>query len=291
MPYIIGEVIIMKQLRAWLSQFALDTKEKNIQQVWFLYRPYLLGIFVVFVTVSGLGIYGLSQVFQGRQGQTNALVVEAETDEGTSDLLSSEEHLSENVVVSSSAVGGTASEISREEADEEADEESETIASSAANETWYVDIKGAVKIPQVVPVTPGMRVHDVVEMAGGVTGEADQSQVNLAQLVTDQMVIYVPKMGEEVSPSTEALVADSQVTESDVSVRSGDPNSDGGLVNINTADATMLQTLSGIGEKRAADIINYRETNGLFETIDDLDQVSGIGEKTMEKLRPLITVD
>lgn len=281
----------MKQLRAWLSQFALDTKEKNIQQVWFLYRPYLLGIFVVFLTVSGLGIYGLSQVFQGRQGQTNALVVEAETDEGTSDLLSSEEHLSENVVVSSSAVGGTASEISREEADEEADEESETIASSAANETWYVDIKGAVKIPQVVPVTPGMRVHDVVEMAGGVTGEADQSQVNLAQLVTDQMVIYVPKMGEEVSPSTEALVADSQVTESDVSVRSGDPNSDGGLVNINTADATMLQTLSGIGEKRAADIINYRETNGLFETIDDLDQVSGIGEKTMEKLRPLITVD
>ncbi|HCT97683.1 competence protein ComEA [Aerococcus sp. 150760007-1] len=281
----------MKQLRAWLSQFALDTKEKNIQQVWFLYRPYLLGIFVVFVTVSGLGIYGLSQVFQGRQGQTNALVVEAETDEGTSDLLSSEEHLSENVVVSSSAVGGTASEISREEADEEADEESETIASSAANETWYVDIKGAVKIPQVVPVIPGMRVHDVVEMAGGVTGEADQSQVNLAQLVTDQMVIYVPKMGEEVSPSTEALVADSQVTESDVSVRSGDPNSDGGLVNINTADATMLQTLSGIGEKRAADIINYRETNGLFETIDDLDQVSGIGEKTMEKLRPLITVD
>lgn len=281
----------MKQLRAWLSQFALDTKEKNIQQVWFLYRPYLLGIFVVFVTVSGLGIYGLSQVLQGRQGQTNALVVEAETDEGTSDLLSSEEHLSENVVVSSSAVGGTASEISREEADEEADEESETIASSAANETWYVDIKGAVKIPQVVPVTPGMRVHDVVEMAGGVTGEADQSQVNLAQLVTDQMVIYVPKMGEEVSPSTEALVADSQVTERDVSVRSGDPYSDGGLVNINTADATMLQTLSGIGEKRAADIINYRETNGLFETIDDLDQVSGIGEKTMEKLRPLITVD
>lgn len=281
----------MKQLRAWLSQFALDTKEKNIQQVWFLYRPYLLGIFVVFVTVSGLGIYGLSQVFQGRQGQTNALVVEAETDEGTSDLLSSEEHLSENVVVSSSAVGGTASEISREEANEEANEESETNANSAPNETWYVDIKGAIKVPQVVPVTPGMRVHDVVEMAGGVTGEADQSQVNLAQLVTDQMVIYVPKMGEEVSPSTEALVADSQVTESDVSVRSGDPYSDGGLVNINTADATMLQTLSGIGEKRAADIINYRETNGLFETIDDLDQVSGIGEKTMEKLRPLITVD
>ncbi|WP_448668229.1 helix-hairpin-helix domain-containing protein [Aerococcus viridans] len=263
----------------------------NMQQVWFLYRPYLLGIFVVFLTVSGLGIYGLSQVFQGRHGQNNALVVEAETDEVTSDSLVPEERLSKNTVVSSSTVSGIASEISREEANEEANEESKTNANSAANETWYVDIKGAIKVPQVVPVTPGMRVHDVVEMAGGVTGEADQSQVNLAQLVTDQMVIYVPKVGEEVSPSTEALVADSQVTESAVSESSGDATSGGDLVNINTADTTMLQTLSGIGEKRAADIINYRETNGLFETVDDLDQVSGIGEKTMEKLRPLITVN
>lgn len=277
----------MNQLRAWLRQFQLDIKEMNIQQVWSLYRPYLLGIFVVCLTVSGLGIYGFSQVFQGRQGQTNALMVEAETDEATSDSLAPEEGLSENTVVSSSAVSGIASEISREEANEE----SETNANSAPNETWYVDIKGAIKVPQVVPVTPGMRVHDVVEMAGGVTGEADQSQVNLAQLVTDQMVIYVPKVGEEVSPSTEALVADSKVTESAVSESSGDGTSGGDLVNINTADTTMLQTLSGIGEKRAADIINYRETNGLFETVDDLDQVSGIGEKTMEKLRPLITVN
>lgn len=277
----------MNQLRAWLRQFQLDIKEMNIQQVWSLYRPYLLGIFVVFLTVSGLGIYGFSQVFQGRQGQTNTLMVEAETDEATSDSLAPEEHLSKNTVVSSSAVSGIASEISREEANEE----SETDANSAPNETWYVDIKGAIKVPQVVPVTPGIRVHDVVEMAGGVTGEADQSQVNLAQLVTDQMVIYVPKVGEEVSPSTEALVADSKVTESAVSESSGDGTSDGDLVNINTADTTMLQTLSGIGEKRAADIINYRETNGLFETVDDLDQVSGIGEKTMEKLRPLITVN
>lgn len=281
----------MNQLRAWLRQFQLDIKEMNIQQVWSLYRPYLLGIFVVFLTVSGLGIYGLSQVFQGRQGQTNTLMVEAETDEATSDSLVPEEGLSKNSVVSSSAVSGIASEISREEANEEVNEESETNANSAPNETWYVDIKGAIKVPQVVPVTPGMRVHDVVEMAGGVTGEADQSQVNLAQLVTDQMVIYVPKVGEEVSPSTEALVADSKVTEIAVSESSGDGTSGGDLVNINTADTTMLQTLSGIGEKRAADIINYRETNGLFETVDDLDQVSGIGEKTMEKLRPLITVN
>lgn len=281
----------MNQLRAWLRQFQLDIKEMNIQQVWSLYRPYLLGIFVVFLTVSGLGIYGLSQVFQGRQGQTNALMVEAETDEATSDSLAPEEGLSKNSVVSSSAVSGIASEISREEANEEVNEESETNANSAPNETWYVDIKGAIKVPQVVPVTPGMRVHDVVEMAGGVTGEADQSQVNLAQLVTDQMVIYVPKVGEEVSPSTEALVTDSKVTEGAVSESSGDGTSGGDLVNINTADTTMLQTLSGIGEKRAADIINYRETNGLFETVDDLDQVSGIGEKTMEKLRPLITVN
>ena len=65
----------MNQLRAWLRQFQLDIKEMNIQQVWSLYRPYLLGIFVVFLTVSGLGIYGFSQYFR-RQSQTNALVRE-----------------------------------------------------------------------------------------------------------------------------------------------------------------------------------------------------------------------
>lgn len=266
----------MDRLKNWLQQFKVDINEKNIQQVWFLYKPYLLGIFVILLTMLGLIFYGTSQLFVSNQVDANAMFLESEADQAIEsdqeiDLIEEGSTIENSVAVSS--------QIS---------EETIETTSTSTSETWYVDIKGAINTPKVVPVKPGMRVHDAVEMAGGLTKEADQSQVNLAQLVTDQMVIYIPKSGEEMTSSTEALIADSQITETSAS---GQETTESELVNINTADATTLQTLSGIGEKRAADIINYRETNGLFETVDDLDQVSGIGEKTMEKLRPLITVN
>lgn len=266
----------MNQLKNWLQQFKVDINEKNIQQVWFLYKPYLLGIFVVLLTMLGLIFYGTSQLFVSNQVDADAVLLESEAHQAMEsdqeiDLIEESSAIENSVVVSS--------QIS---------EETIETTSTSTSETWYVDIKGAINTPKVVPVKPGMRVHDVVEMAGGLTKEADQSQVNLAQLVTDQMVIYVPKIGEEITPSTEALIADSQITETSAS---GQETTERELVNINTADATTLQTLSGIGEKRALDIINYRENNGPFATIEDLDQVSGIGDKTMEKLKPFITVN
>lgn len=268
----------MNQLKNGLQQFKVDINEKNIQQVWFLYKPYLLGIFVVLLTMLGLIFYGTSQLFLSNQVDADAVLLESEVDQAIEsnqdqnlDLIEEGSTIENSVAVSS--------QIS---------EETIETTSTSISETWYVDIKGAINTPKVVPVKPGMRVHDVVEMAGGLTKEADQSQVNLAQLVTDQMVIYVPKIGEEITPSTEVLIADSQITETSAS---GQETTESELVNINTADATTLQTLSGIGEKRALDIINYREANGPFATIEDLDQVSGIGDKTMEKLKPFITVN
>lgn len=271
----------MTQFRTWIKQLQADIKEKNIQQVWFLYRPYLLGIFVVVLTLLGIAGFGVSQIMTSNQVDSDQLVLASE-EELESDNLTPDQSqaVEENGVSEFSAnqVDATSNEIDKNAASDR----------SSTTETWYVDIKGAVKVPQVVPVEPGMRVHDAIEMVGGVTEEADKGQVNLAQLLSDQMVIYVPKKGETVDSATEALVVDAQVLEI------GDKSeleTENDLVNINTADATDLQTLSGIGEKRATDIMNYREANGPFKTIDDLDQVSGIGEKTMEKLRPLITVD
>lgn len=266
----------MDRLKNWLQQFKVDINEKNIQQVWFLYKPYLLGIFVFLLTMLGLIFYGTSQLFVSNQVDADTVLLESEAHQAMEsdqeiDLIEESSAIENSVVVSS--------QIS---------EETIETTSTSTSETWYVDIKGAINTPKVVPVKPGMRVHDVVEMAGGLTKEADQSQVNLAQLVTDQMVIYVPKIGEEITPSTEALIADSQIIETSAS---GQETTESELVNINTADATTLQTLSGIGEKRALDIINYREANGPFATIEDLDQVSGIGDKTMEKLKPFITVN
>lgn len=148
-----------------------------------------------------------------------------------------------------------------------------------------VDVKGAVRNPGVFIAKPGDRVIDLIASAGDFTKEADLNKVNLAQLVEDQMVIYVPRMGEEdvelpASASNGGAVAVSGSTEA----------SDGTKVNLNTATQTELETLTGIGPAKAMAIIEYRETTGKFQQIEDLKNISGFGDKTFEKLQDSITV-
>ena len=145
-----------------------------------------------------------------------------------------------------------------------------------------VDVKGAVSKPGVYTAQLGERVIDLVERAGGFLDDADQTKINLSQKVSDEMVIYVPIVGEDVE-IVEQMANFSQPTEKA-------SNSDG-KVNINHADSAMLQTLPGIGAGKAEAIIEYRETNGPFQTVEDLMNVSGIGEKTFEKLKDSITVE
>ena len=158
-------------------------------------------------------------------------------------------------------------------------EESESV-----QEIIIVDIKGAVKNPGVYRAETNMRVIDIIDLAGGLSETADADTVNLSQRVADQMVIYIPAIGEETDrPIT---VAENPLAEQE----SGNGVAGTEKVDINTADAVLLQTLNGIGEKKAALIIAYREENGSFQTIEDIMEVSGIGEKTFEGLKNLITV-
>lgn len=151
-------------------------------------------------------------------------------------------------------------------------------------EVIIVDIKGAVKKPGVYRAEADMRVIDIIDLAGGLGDTADADTVNLSQRVTDQMVIYIPAVGEESAPPIAAPnnTADEQ--------ESGNEEAETEKVDINTADAVLLQTLNGIGEKKAALIIAYREENGSFQTIEEIMEVSGIGEKTFEGFKNLITV-
>lgn len=123
--------------------------------------------------------------------------------------------------------------------------------SATVSEEWYVDVKGAVNKTGMYRIKEGMRLMDVIELAGGFTAEADQNQINFSKLLADQEIVYVPKVGEEIPTINEETKSAQNKTE--------DTNK---KININTADASELQQLSGIGEKRAADIINYREANG-----------------------------
>src|SRR5699024_5641836 len=127
-----------------------------------------------------------------------------------------------------------------------------------------VDIKGEVNQPGVYELDSEARVKDVVELASGFTGKADESLINLAQKVHDEMIIIVPGEDEaDVIRNGEASSTDSSVEK----------------VRINYATQEEIETLSGIGPSKAATIIQYREENVLFQTVDVLLELYGIGEK------------
>ena len=149
-----------------------------------------------------------------------------------------------------------------------------TEVSTTQETVIFVDIKGAVKNPGVYQMKVGDRVKDALDAAGGLTAEADSQKVNLAQRVEDQMVIVVPKVGEE----AEAIPAGA--TSKEVSKE--------GKVNINTATVEELKTLKGVGEKKAEAIIEYRKKNGSFKTKEDLMKVRGIGKKLFESFEERI---
>ncbi|HEM3698608.1 TPA: helix-hairpin-helix domain-containing protein [Streptococcus suis] len=144
-----------------------------------------------------------------------------------------------------------------------------------------VDVKGAVAKPGLYTLEADARVNDAVDAAGGLTSQADPKSINLAQKLSDEAVVYVASKDENIS------VVASTTASSAMSPEEKNTN----LVNLNTATEADLQTISGIGAKRATDIIAYREANGGFKSVDDLNNVSGIGDKTMESIRPYVTVD
>lgn len=137
-----------------------------------------------------------------------------------------------------------------------------------------VDIKGNVVRPGVYEVLNESRVQDVVELAGGFTEEANTLTVNLAEKVQDQMVVYV---GGEEDPLA-------------VAQPSSETSSESQKININLASKDELMQLNSIGSVKADNIIKYREEHGLFNSIEEITNVSGIGDKTFDSLKENLTI-
>ena len=157
-------------------------------------------------------------------------------------------------------------------------EGSSTKASAAAE--VYVDVDGAVVSPGVYRLKDGARVAQAIDAAGGL---APVTGLNRASKVTDGQKIHVPTVGEQQASIAEAGVDGGASASLGVSGATG-------LVNINTASAAELQTLSGIGPSMAQSIIDERTKNGAFASVDDLMRVSGIGEKKLAKIKDSICV-
>jgi competence protein ComEA len=169
-----------------------------------------------------------------------------------------------------------------------------TGAAVSAADSIFVDVYGAVKSPAVYELAWGSRIYEAVEAAGGLTDDADIRYINRATALVDGDRVYVPTRDEAESgkplPDSAGLVGGVSGGSRDVQGSSDASTSANGQVNINTADSSALQTLNGVGPSTAQKIIDYRESNGPFAKIENLKNVSGIGDKTFEKLKDHICV-
>ncbi|EJQ49016.1 comEA protein [Bacillus cereus BAG6X1-2] len=134
-----------------------------------------------------------------------------------------------------------------------------------------IDVKGAVFKEGVYEMKEGDRVKEAVEKAGGLLPDADRKKVNLAQMVQDQMLLYVPNKNEPVQEGVASSKSE-------------------GKVQINTASKEQLEKITGIGSRKAESILKYREEHGPFQKIDDLLEIDGIGRKSLEKIKDQIII-
>lgn len=148
------------------------------------------------------------------------------------------------------------------------------------NDQIKVHISGQINREGVYEVKDGDRLDDLIKQAGGLSPDADSNSLNLAMKLEDQMKIYIPSEGEILNQENE---------NTDQIVSKPDSTSEDGKININTASKEELMTLPNIGDKRAQAIIDYRESKK-FETIEEIKNVTGIGEKFYQSMIELITV-
>jgi competence protein ComEA len=149
-----------------------------------------------------------------------------------------------------------------------------------------VDVTGQVRRPGVYELPAGARVIDAIQRAGGPKENAELSVLNLAAPLADGQQVVVPKPGQVVPPG---VVPTAPVPGAAPGLAPGAPGS-GALINVNTADALTLEDLPGIGPVLSQTIVQHRTEHGPFTSVDQLEDVSGIGPATLEKLRPLVTV-
>ena len=146
---------------------------------------------------------------------------------------------------------------------------------TSSNNTIVVEIKGEVMKPDVYTLSEGSIVKDLIEMAGGLTNEADISNINRAKEINNHDLIIIRNIND-VNMETE--IENNEVSE----------ESDDGKISINNSDISKLKEIPGVGEVKANSIILYREKNNGFKSIEELKNVDGIGEKTFEKIKDSI---
>lgn len=174
------------------------------------------------------------------------------------------------------------------EAGQTMSEGKEERTEQAKSDRIFVDISGAVIRPGVYELTPGSRVYEAVEKAGGLSDSADENFLNQALMLEDgqKIRVYTVQETSELNLGTGSALGEQGVPVDTVLAGGADD----GLVNLNQADAATLMTLPGIGESKAADIIAYREEHNGFQNIEEIKNISGIKDAVFSKIKDKIAV-
>jgi len=153
---------------------------------------------------------------------------------------------------------------------------------SIENDNIVVDIKGAVKNPKEYKLKSGSRIRDLIQMAGGLTEEANEEKIYFSKILEDEQCIKIYKIGEEVEDLEMEVQEQEEKSKGSVDSK--------GKININKATVEELMTVPGIGQVKAQSMVDYRNDNGNFKSVDELTNISGIGVKTLEKLRDKVDI-
>ncbi len=190
-------------------------------------------------------------------------------------------------------------EVIDKEASCKDDNKSQQVVEDEVGKKIKVDVKGAVKKTGVYELEAGSNIQDAIKLAGGVTSKGSTKNINLSKKLTDEMVIYVFTKDElSKKEATNEVVCEVPKCECETVevVECPDVNGNDGntkpkeKVSLNKGTLEELMTLEGIGESKAVAIIDYREKNGPFLKLEDLMNVSGIGDKAFEKIKDNITL-
>ncbi|MGW7862287.1 helix-hairpin-helix domain-containing protein [Staphylococcus xylosus] len=163
-------------------------------------------------------------------------------------------------------------------------------SSKSENEFIVVDIKGAVKYPNIYEMKSTDRVKQLLDKAQ-ILDNADLSTINLAEKLLDQKVIYIPKKGESAIANVNGSSKSNDRQQEQMSSLKNEGNVvQQGKINLNTASESQLLSINGIGPTKAKSIVEFREQHGKFESVDQLKEVKGIGAKTLEKISDFFVV-
>lgn len=220
-----------------------------------------IGIFIILIiTVSVIGIIYLNSGFKElKKNDTESIFVEENTDE-----------LNNNGVKNLNNKNNSSKSIS----------ENKNVPASQSDKNIVVEIKGEVKKPDVYILNDNSIIKDLIEAAGGLTENADLSNINRAKKLQNHDLIYIGNKNDSIKGS--------QGT--DVGSNIKDKVNSDKRININTANIEELKILSGIGDAKAKSIIDYREKNGSFKSIEDIKNVTGISDKMFEKIKEQIEI-